>query len=187
MLSRTRLKIIGAGLSAVLLFGGHSVLPAHADSPLGDATLVTSAETSDALDMAADAQTWTDPNITCGPNVAGQAITNGVDEGVAQVSAEEEAVGDVTCFSFTHQNYTLNANLSIQDADGSGGWTTVCTYPLVSASVATDGAATVRIVLACFDRVGVPIQLHVHRAHLTWTTTLGTSGKADSPTWTIFY
>src|SRR5947209_6589004 len=94
MLPRTQLKVGGAGICAALLLGGHSVLTVHA-SPVGDATLVADAAAVDALDMTADALTWTDPNTTCGPGVNGHPVTDGVDVGVAQVSAEEAAEADI--------------------------------------------------------------------------------------------
>jgi hypothetical protein len=187
MLSITRIKVLGAGASAALLFAGHSALPAHADSGIDDASLIAGATASDALDMATDPLTWTDPNTTCGPGVSGHPITNGIDEGVVQVSAEEEAEADVTCFSFTHANYTLTVNLTIQDYSwATNSWVAVCTSG-PQAVQAIDGAATAHLLLSCYDRVNVPMGVHMHRAHLTFNTSTGSAGKADSPAYNIVY
>src|SRR5258708_25134341 len=127
MLSGTRIRIAGAGLAAVALFAGHDALPVHADVPGVDAAMIAAAAVSDAAEMATDAQSWTDPNTTCAASAMGHPITDGIDLGVDQVSAEEAAEASVTCFSLTHSSYTMTVTLSIQDYTSSGSWVNVCT------------------------------------------------------------
>ena len=187
MLNATRIKIIGAGLSAAVLFAGHSVLPAHA-AVAPDAITVADATASDALDVATDPLTWKDPNTTCEADVHGQVLTNGVTSPVA-VDAEEAGAADVKCFSLTNLNYTLTARITLQEYNlATRAWVNLPGCVDTVAVTAVEGAAAVAPIVECFDFVGNPQNWHVHRAHVDFWATTGSRGRADSfPPYIITY
>lgn len=186
MLTATRLKITGAVLCATVLGSGHA-LTAHADTPtdLADAA-VAAAEM-----QASDVTTWTNPNVTCGPEASGQGTFTGVSAGSQLFAAEEAAEADVTCFSFTNKNYTLNATLSILEYDAKTKKydITVCSQAGLPFN-AVDGAATVRFpLMQCFHNLTNPSAVRTHLAEITWSTGIpgDTPGVWDSNTWTMAY
>ena len=189
MFNKTRIKIAGAGLSVAVLFAGHGVLPAHADAPIDTATLLADGTASDALDAATDALTWTDPNTTCGPTVDGKAVNNEINVQRAAIAAEEAGVANVACFSFTHLNYNLAATLTLQEYNPwTGAWNNLPGCVDARNMNAVDGAATVPLLVECFEPISNTPVWHLHRAHVVYAATTGSAGKADSfPPYLINY
>ncbi|HXA29475.1 MAG TPA: hypothetical protein VN193_12120 [Candidatus Angelobacter sp.] len=196
MLTRTRIRIIGAGLSVALLMAGHSVT-AHADAT-GDALSLAGAVAGNSLDFAsALAANTTDPNTTCEPIAAGERINDNVDLGVnggqTATSANDTAAGVITCFSFTHFNYTLWTKLVIQDQNlTTGAWSDIpgC-YDAPGGMQATAGSVTVVLAVPlCSYPVNLGTTgMHIHRARIYFNTNTGLNGKPQpsANVWTLYY